>query len=516
MGADEPSDYGTTWFSKTTPLPPSRAPLGYDLDVDVCVIGGGLAGLTAAREVARRGWSVAVLEANRIAWSASGCNSGVVLPGFAAPVEKIIERIGMDATRALWDLSQSGVRYIRDTIAESGDAGMIEGNGWLDVLQWPDSDRLLARSQLLADMGIAAEVWPAERVRDLLRTSYYFGAVSCPDGFQINPLAYALSVAGAAVQAGARIFENTRVTAADLAGVRKRIDTPRGRVRAGHVVLAGNIHLGGVVRSVAGTLIPVTTYIGVTRRLGRPLGFAVTFQGAVSDSRRSGDHYRIVGDDRLLWTGSTAAGPWWARKSLERALYAKYPQLGAVRFDYVWPVRTGFAVHGMPQVGEVSRGVWIASAFGGQGLNTSAMAGSLIARAIAERDDAWKRFLPFELVWAGGRAGRTMARAASWWQRRSDAAVAFTARQREEYQGRQQEKKAAAKDKAPAKLSGAKTSDLKPAAPSGLNPAPALKRMMKGSPKSDDRPIAAPEAVPAEDGDRSPKAKRNPGTTVRD
>src|SRR6516165_4263405 len=102
-------------------------------------------------------------------------------------------------------------------------------------------------------MGIDVESWPTERVRDALRTGHYFEAVHFPDAFQINPLAYALSLAAGAELAGARIFENTRVTAVDLAGVRKRIDTPRGRVRAGHVVLAGNVHLGGIIPTIAGT-----------------------------------------------------------------------------------------------------------------------------------------------------------------------------------------------------------------------------------------------------------------------
>jgi glycine/D-amino acid oxidase-like deaminating enzyme len=509
MEADKPSDYATTWFTGATPLPPSQAPLNYDLDVDVCVIGGGLAGLTVAREVARRGWSVAVLEAHRVAWSASGRNSGVVLPGFSAPLEKIVERIGLESSRGLWELSQTGVQYIRDTIADSGKDGIIEGNGWLDVSKWPDKGRISARVSLLAEMGLDAEAWPIERVRDVLRTSHYFDAVWVPGAFQINPLAYALGLSAAALQAGARIFENTPVVAADLAGVRKRIDTPQARVRAGQVVLAGNVHLGSIVRPLAGTLVPVTAHVGVTKPLGKPLAHAVAFGGAVSASRHGNHHYRIVGGDRLLWTG-TAAGAMWARKSLQRAISSTYPQLGAVRFDHFWPGQMGFAVHGMPQIGEVWRGVWLASAFGGQGLNTSAMAGALIARAIIEGDDAWKRFLPFELVWAGGRAGRSMARASAWWQRQSEAVVALAARQHEEFQRSQAEKPGAAK------LPGAKFPSVKLTIPSCSIVMPALKRVLKGSFTANDRPIDAPETVPgAEAGGSTDKAKRDPARAVR-
>ncbi len=98
---------------------PERAPLTFDLDVDVCVIGGGLAGLTTAREIARRGWSVAVLETHRIAWNASGRNNGFVLPGFAELMERIVARVGLDHAKALWALSEMGLEYVRTTIAEA-------------------------------------------------------------------------------------------------------------------------------------------------------------------------------------------------------------------------------------------------------------------------------------------------------------------------------------------------------------------------------------------------------------
>jgi glycine/D-amino acid oxidase-like deaminating enzyme len=440
-----------------------------------------------AREVARRGWSVALLEARRIAWNASGRNTGVVLPGFSAPVEKIVERIGLPAAKALWELSQSGVQYIRDAIVDMGDTGLVEGNGWLHVSKWPETDRVLARVELLGEMGIPVEAWQTDRVRDALRTSHYFDAIHFPDGFQINPLAYALGLAGAAVQAGVRIFENTRVTAADLAGIRKRIDTRSGRVRAGQVVLAGNIHLDGIERPLADTLIPVTSFTGVTQPLGSKLAHAVAFRGAVSDSRHASHHYRVVDRNRLLWTGSASAGSMWTRKSFERAIRATYPQLGAVRFEHFWPAHTGFSVHRMPQIGQVRPGVWLASAFGGHGLNTSAMAGDLIARAIVEGDDRWRHFLPFELVWAGGRAGRTVAHATAWWQRLTEAALALVARQREELQRRRREQGKAEAASAWTKITF----------PSNYNPMVALKRMLTTSSAADDRPIDAPQAVPA-------------------
>src|SRR5438128_11342775 len=112
------SIYGSSWYAATMVAAPERVPLVYELDVDVCVIGGGLAGLTTARELARRGWSVAVLEGRRIAWNASGRNTGFVLPGFAAEEEAIIERVGVEHAKALWALSEQGAEYVRATIRE--------------------------------------------------------------------------------------------------------------------------------------------------------------------------------------------------------------------------------------------------------------------------------------------------------------------------------------------------------------------------------------------------------------
>src|SRR5262249_20862292 len=126
----------------------ARAPLTYELDVDVCVVGGGLAGLTTAREIARRGWSVAVLERDRIACSASGRNDGFVLPGFAAPMDRVVSRVGLEHAKALWALSEMGLKYVRSTIAEARLPGVAPIAGWLRVSKLDDPDEVLDDAQL--------------------------------------------------------------------------------------------------------------------------------------------------------------------------------------------------------------------------------------------------------------------------------------------------------------------------------------------------------------------------------
>jgi gamma-glutamylputrescine oxidase len=406
--------YGNSWYVATMADTPPRSQLSLDLDVDVCVIGGGLAGLTTAREIARSGWSVVLLEAGRIAANASGRNTGFVLPGFGADVERLVERVGFERTKDLWSLSQAGLDYVRDMVKAEGANGIDPQNGWLHVSRTNNQDEFLADIGLLGELGCEIEGWSSERVRDVLHSERYFYAVNYLRAFTIHPVKYALKLAAAAERDGARIFENTPAISIDPTGVRKRIVTPHARLRADHVVLCGNVRLGGLMPKVASTLIPMTTYVITTAPLGEALSQAISYRGGISDSDTADNHYRVVGGDRLMLSGRATA---WVRKPRRyvRALVGDikktYPQLGDVAVDYAWNGTLGLTLHRMPQIGELGGGVWLASGFGGHGLNTTAMAGNLIARAIVSGDETWRQFTPFELVWAGGIFGRAAAQA---------------------------------------------------------------------------------------------------------
>src|SRR4051812_21046885 len=177
----EPKAYGSNWHASTRVESPARPRLGAELDVDVCVIGGGLAGLTTAREIARRGWSVVVLETDRIAANASGRNDGFVLPGFAESMERVVSRVGMEHAKALWDLSEMGLRYVRTTIAEARMPGVAPIAGWLKVSKVDNGDEVLADVQLYGqELGAEVEGWPTERVREVLKTNHYFHALHLP------------------------------------------------------------------------------------------------------------------------------------------------------------------------------------------------------------------------------------------------------------------------------------------------------------------------------------------------
>ena len=409
MNETDIQTYGRSWYAATKVDAPSRPVLHVDLDVDVCVIGGGLAGLTTARELARSGWSVVLLEAGRIAAAASGRNTGFVLPGFGCDAERIVTRVGFERAKSLWDLSQAGVDYVREAITDETARGIEPQDGWLHVSKVDNGDQFLAQLRLLNALGYEIEGWPTERTRAILKSERYYHAVHYVKALSINPLNYALALAAAAERDGARIFENTPALSIDPAGVRKRIVTSSGKLRANHVVLAGNLQIGGLIPRIASTLIPITTYIVTTAPLGPRLHESIGYRGAVSDTDLSDNHYRVVGDDRLMLSGRATI---WARnprryvKALKADIKKTFPQLGDVEVEYAWSGTLGNTVHRMPQIGELGPGVWLASGFGGHGLNTTAMAGNLIARAIVDGDQTWRQFTPFELVWAGGIAGR--------------------------------------------------------------------------------------------------------------
>jgi glycine/D-amino acid oxidase-like deaminating enzyme len=413
---------------------PERVRLPFDLDVDICVVGAGLAGLSVALEAARLGASVAVLEGRHVGWNASGHQLGTVMPGYGLPIGDLIARIGFDDTRELWSLSKQGADLVRANATEQLMPGIAPSEGVLEVSNVDAGDQLISRLQMLGeDFETEVEGWQVDRVRDQLRTGHYFHGVYYPKAFSIDGRKYVHGLAALARRAGARIFEDTPVVSVDWTGIRKRIVTPSARLRASHIVLAGNVHLGAPLRRLSETLLPVWRYAAVTAPLGERLAEAITFQGSVIDSNGI-DHFRIVDGGRLMWASpetTWAARPERFAGAIARRIRTIFPQLGAVEIAEVWGGAVGQTVHGMPQIGQLRRGLWVASGFGRQGLTTSAIAGQLIARSILWGDERWRLFSPFELVWAGGPTGRVAGHIIGMWGRGSSAAAGALARHRE-------------------------------------------------------------------------------------
>jgi glycine/D-amino acid oxidase-like deaminating enzyme len=413
---------------------PFRSRLSFDLDVDICVVGAGLAGLTVALEAARLGASVAVLEGRYVGWNASGHQLGTVMPGYSLPIGDLIERVGLEDARELWALSKQGADYVRAAATEEAMPGIALTEGALEVSTVDAGETLISRLQTLSeDFETEVEGWQIDRVRDQLGTARYFHGIYYPRAFQIDGRKYIHGLAAQAKRAGARIFEDTPVVSIDPSGIRKRIVTPSARLRASHIVLAGNVHLGAPLRRLSETLLPVWRYAAVTEPLGERLGEVIAFKGSVADSDRI-DHFRIVDGDRLMWASPETT--WEARPrrfgpAIQRRIATIFPQLGKVAIADVFGGAVGVTVHGMPQIGQLRKGLWVASGFGRHGLNTSAMAGQVIARSILWGEERWKLFSPFELVWAGGATGRAAGHLIGLWGRGQSAAAGALARYRE-------------------------------------------------------------------------------------
>ncbi|WP_298261021.1 FAD-binding oxidoreductase [Bradyrhizobium sp.] len=412
----------------------SRARLTFDVDADICVIGGGLAGLTVALEGARLGASVVVLEGRHIGWGASGGLLGTVMPRYGLAIKDLIARVGLDDARELWQLSKEGAEYVRAQATEELIPGIGVGEGALEVSNVDVGDRLISELQMLSeDFATEVEGWQVDQVRAQLKTGRYFHGVYFPKAFQVDGRKYIHGLAALAKRAGARIFEDTPVVGIDASGIRKRIVTPSARLRASHIVLAGNVHLGAPSRRLSETLLPVWRYAGITEPLGERLNEVIAFKGSVIDTDGV-DQFRIVDGDRLMWASPETT--WDARpqrfaSAIARRIGTIFPQLGRTHVCDVWGGAIGQTVHGMPQIGQLRKGLWVASGFGRHGMSTTAMAGQLIARSILRGDERWRLFSPFELVWAGGMTGRAVGHLIGMWSRGSSAAVGAFARYRE-------------------------------------------------------------------------------------
>ena len=230
-----------------------RARLSFDLDVDVCVIGGGLAGLTVAREIARRGWSVAVLEANRMAWAASGRNTGFVLPGFSEDVESMVERIGLDHAKQLMGAVGGRRRLCAPRDRRDRHAGCRSRmDGWLDVSKTDNDGELRNRVERLRWIGANVEVWPSERVRAVLPSRYYFSAAALPARLPHSSAQLRARTCGGR-GAGGRAHFRGHAGSGDRCGRRAQAHRHAGRARARRACGAGRQCASRIADAAAGS-----------------------------------------------------------------------------------------------------------------------------------------------------------------------------------------------------------------------------------------------------------------------
>jgi gamma-glutamylputrescine oxidase len=396
-----------------------RPALEEAVKVDVCVVGGGLAGLTTALELARKGRKVCVLEANQVAWGASGRNGGFVSPGWAARYKNIQRTAGVDHAKELHRLSIEGMDAVLKNVHALAVQETKPVHGIMAAVRYEAADDLKThRDWLEKEFNYRVEFKSRDEVQQMLVSPRYYQALLDPNAFHFNPLKYARAIAAEIERLGGVIYEGSAVIAATMGGATKVAKTAHGSVEADHLVIASGGYTGSLIPQLKHSYLPIATYVMLTKPNRDLIASAIRTDAAIGDDRRAGDYYRLVDrGERILWGGkitTRTTEPRLLGRLLHETMVSTYPQLKDLDVEIVWSGLMSYARHMMPQIGRLQPGIWYCTAFGGHGLNTTAIGGRVVAEAIMGESDRYKLFAPFGLAWNGWIAGRAAVQLTYW------------------------------------------------------------------------------------------------------
>ena len=418
------ASYPDTWYARTCTDTIQRPQLDVSVEADFCVIGAGLAGLSTALELVRAGATVTVVEAGRIAWGASGRNGGFVAPGFATDVEQFVDRIGLDCVKRLYRYSTLGADQLRENIQRLSPHSLM-GESKYALSRYPDTKGMKDYAATLKEMhGEPAEYRSRREIQQVFKTERYHDGVFKPYGFHIHPLNYALALAAEIERQGGAIYENSAAELITEDDVTAQVDTTRGSVRCQKVIVCTSGYDNGFYRPISRSVLPVATHVVVTEPLSDTLTALIGTKACIADTGNACDYYRLIDNNRLLWGGKITTmkvPPGSLNRQMQRAMVDVYPALSEVKIDYSWSGLMGYCRHKMPVIRKQSPQVWVATAFGGHGLNTATMAGILVSSALVSGDQRWRDFGHFGLTWNGGWVGQAAVQLSYWWMQAKDA-----------------------------------------------------------------------------------------------
>ena len=387
-----PAAHPASYYAATSHAAPARPPLEGSAECDVCVIGAGIAGCSAALHLAERGFKVILVEQHRVGWGASGRNGGQVMPGVAASRARMARLIGAGAARTVWDVSIEGLDLVRQLIAKHQiDCNWVSGQMYTALKPRHDRELLEELEELHEKYGYdSVRYLNREEVRAVLGTERYISALYDSNAGHLHPLNYTLGLAAAAERAGAVIHEGTRALRSAVLsgqpGAPATVTTPHGNVRARYILLCGNAYLGDTAPSLASRIIGVSTYIVATQCLGAARARAlIANNAAVSDTNWVLDYFRLTADHRLLFGGrvnysdlASFDAPAATRKRMLRV----FPQLADAAIDYYWGGYVDITLNRAPHFGRIAPNVYFLQGFSGQGVALAGIAGKLVAEAI--------------------------------------------------------------------------------------------------------------------------------------
>ncbi len=383
---DQPGAYPPSWYAATVEAPAPAPELRGETRADVCVIGGGYTGLSAALHLAQRGYDVALVEAQRVGFGASGRNGGQVGSGQRLEVDALEPMVGAQTTRRLWDFGEDAKALVKALIDTHG----IAANWTPGVAHalWKAGDLPLARKlaeRLAGTYGYGQiEVLERAAMRALVDSPAYQGGSVDWGAAHIHPLAYAFGLAKAAEAAGVRIYERSEVHRIDE-GATVVVRTGRGVVHASHLILAANGYVGGLNRVVAAKVMPINNFIVATEPLGDRAETLIRRGVAVSDSKFVVNYYRLSPDGRLLFGGGESYGYRFPdiEAVVRKPLGQVFPDLKDVRIDYAWGGTLAITRSRLPHFARLGPNILSASGYSGHGVALATLAGKMLAEAVA-------------------------------------------------------------------------------------------------------------------------------------
>lgn len=412
-----------SYYAATARREQHFAALQGDTDADVAIVGGGLAGLSAAIELAERGFSVVLLEARQVGWGASGRNGGQAIAGLACDQDEIERQLGLDEARRVWGMTIEALDLIVQRCRRfSIDCDWQPGYLGLAVNERKARELRTWHERMTGTYGYALEwIEPRDMPRWIASPRFHSGIHDARSG-HLHPLKYSLGLARAAAGLGVRIHEDTAVTGMEP-GPRVRLRTAAGSVTASQVLLAGNVYLQGVARQLEPRIMPVGTYIVCSEPLDPGLCDAlIPSRSAVCDTNFVLDYFRPTADHRMLYGGRVSystATPRDLVASMRKRVRTTFPQLAHAEVEYAWGGFVDISMNRAPDFGRLPpdgastahhANVYYLQGFSGHGLALTGLAGKLVAEAMdgdARRFDTFARLKhrPFP----GGRLLRTPA-----------------------------------------------------------------------------------------------------------
>jgi glycine/D-amino acid oxidase-like deaminating enzyme len=353
---------------------------------DICIVGAGFTGIATALTLAERGYSVAVVEANRVSWGASGRNGGQLINGISG-LSKVQKYHGEGVADMLWDLRWRGNEIVIDRVKKYGiecdlKRGFVETalkKRHIDDLE-EYFDEMQARK-----FPFEYELWDSEKTRAMLGTDAYIGGfVNYRDG-HLHPLNLCAGEARAAHSLGVQIFEQSPVTGIEH-GERPRVKTAKGDVEASAVVLAGNAYALLEQKHLSNLVFPAGSYIIGTEPLSDEIVQRINPKDvAVCDLNEVVDYYRLSADKRLLYGGRcnySGREPASIKAAIVPRMLKIYPELKDVRIDFEWGGMIGIVLNRIPAVGRINKNVYYCQGYSGHGVNATHIMGEILADAI--------------------------------------------------------------------------------------------------------------------------------------